>query len=71
MQLQDISLPEIPQSWLIAFLAFALVILRAFSIDSWVTAALGIVIGYITGKHVERSIKSCESSAVSVPFTFL
>jgi hypothetical protein len=47
-------IPEIPQSWLILFLLSCLVIMRAFSIDSWTTAALGVVVGYITGKHLEQ-----------------
>jgi len=49
------SLPDIPQSWLIALLAVCLVLLRLFGIDTWTTAALSLIIGYITGKHVEQS----------------
>lgn len=48
-------LPEIPQTWLIALLLVALVVTRAFGVDSFTTAALGVVVGYITGKHVEQS----------------
>lgn len=46
--------PDIPQSWLIAFLLLSLVVMRCFGIDSFTTAALSLVVGYITGKHVEQ-----------------
>jgi len=46
--------PEIPNSWLIAALMVGLIILRAYGIDSWTTAALSIVIGYMTGKHIQQ-----------------
>ena len=46
------KLPEIPQSWMIFALMIALVILRAFSIDTFVTAALSSIIAYLLGvKH--------------------
>ena len=48
------SLPEIPQSWLIAFLLTGLVVMRTFGIDSFTTAGISLVIGYITGKHIEK-----------------
>lgn len=48
------KLPEIPQSWLILLLMIGLVTLRAFGIDSWTTAALSVIIGYLTGKHIEQ-----------------
>lgn len=47
------KLQEIPQTWLIAGLMIGLVTLRCFGIDSWTTAALSTVIGYMTGKHIE------------------
>lgn len=47
------SLPEIPQSWLIGLLLAGLIVLRIFGIDSWTTAALSMIIGYLTGKHIE------------------
>lgn len=50
-------LPEIPNSWTITFLAVALVGLRCFGIDTWTTSAISLIIGYITGKHMERQIK--------------
>jgi len=45
---------EIPNSWIIAFLAIALIGLRILDIDSWTTGALGIILGYLTGKHIEQ-----------------
>lgn len=45
---------EIPQTWLIAGLGVGLVVMRCFGIDSWTTAALSVVIGYLTGKHIEQ-----------------
>lgn len=47
------SLPEIPRTWIIFFLLVALVVLRAFGIDTWTTAALSLIIGYVTGQHIE------------------
>jgi hypothetical protein len=48
-------LPDIPKTWIIFFLLISLVGLRAFGIDTWTTAALSVVIGYITGKHVAQT----------------
>jgi hypothetical protein len=45
---------DIPQSWIILILLTGLIILRAFDIDTWTTAALSTMIGYITGKHIEQ-----------------
>jgi hypothetical protein len=49
------NLPEIPNSYLIAVLLVGMVIMRAYGIDSWTTAAISLLMGYITGKHVEQS----------------
>lgn len=46
--------PEIPQSWLIGALMLGLVTMRCFGIDSFTTAALSIVIGYLTGVKMEQ-----------------
>lgn len=46
---------EIPQTWLVALLFFGLVIMRMFGIDSFTTAGLSLVIGYITGKHIQQT----------------
>lgn len=48
------KLPDIPLTWLVALMFVALIILRSFGIDTWVTAALGLLVGYVTGKHVEQ-----------------
>ena len=48
-------LPEIPNSWLITVLLIGLVIMRCFGVDSFTTAGISLLIGYITGKHVEQS----------------
>lgn len=52
------ELPDIPQSWLIMGLMFGLIILRAFSIDSWTTAALSMLTGYLLGIKLEQ-IRGC------------
>lgn len=49
------SLPEIPQSWLILALLVALCVMRTFGIDTFITAGMASLIGYITGKHVEQT----------------
>ena len=49
------NLPEIPRSWIIFFLLIGIVMLRCFGIDSWTTAALSLLIGYITGQHIEAT----------------
>jgi hypothetical protein len=46
---------EIPNSWIIALLTICLVVMRCFGIDSFTTAGLGLIIGYVTGKHVEQT----------------
>lgn len=46
---------EIPNSWLIALGFVSLVTLRAMNYDSWITAMLSILVGYITGKHIEQT----------------
>jgi hypothetical protein len=46
---------EIPKTWLIAGLIVSLTIMRAFGIDSFTTAGIGIIIGYLTGKHIEQA----------------
>jgi hypothetical protein len=44
---------EIPQTWLIALLLICLVAMRFYGIDSFTTAGISLLIGYITGKHIE------------------
>jgi hypothetical protein len=53
---------EIPHTWLIAGLGISLVLLRFMSIDSWTTAALSSLMGYLLGKHIEQ----CNSSPLLV-----
>lgn len=52
MKLDGIILPDIPRSWQITFLIVALVILRSFGIDTWTTAALSSIVGYLFGKDI-------------------
>jgi len=47
--------PEIPNSWIIFIISIALIVIRAFGIDTWTTAAISTLIGYMTGKHIERN----------------
>ena len=54
-QQDKFKLKEIPQTWLIALLISALVIMRCFGIDSWTTAALSSLIGYLTGRHLQQN----------------
>jgi len=60
-----LELPDIPRSWQVTFLILALVILRAWSIDSWTTAALGTLIGYVIGKDVTEE-KHAQLAAAAV-----
>jgi hypothetical protein len=49
------NFPDIPKSWLIALLLIGLVIMRFLSFDSWVTAALSSLIGYLIGVKLEQT----------------
>lgn len=49
------KLPDIPQSWLILTLLVGLIVMRLFGIDSFTTAALSLIIGYLTGIKMEQS----------------
>lgn len=48
------NLPEIPQSYMAAAFLVSMVILRAFGIDSFTSAGLAAVSGYLFGREVER-----------------
>ena len=48
------ELPEIPVSWVIVLLLIGLIVLRAFGIDTWTTAAISTLIGYLTGVKMEQ-----------------
>lgn len=52
---KKMKLPDIPKSWLIGVLLVGLVILRALDIDSFTTAGLSIIIGWLTGVKMEQS----------------
>jgi hypothetical protein len=49
------NLPEIPHSYLVAGLIIMLTLMRCFGVDSFVTAGLGSLIGYVLGKHIEQA----------------
>jgi len=51
------KLEEIPNSWLVAMLLAGLIILRCFGIDTWVTASISVIIGYLTGVKMEQTRK--------------
>jgi len=46
--------PEIPHSWLIVLLLLSLVTLSVFRIDTFVTAGMMALIGYLTGVKLEQ-----------------
>lgn len=52
--MKKICLPEIPKTWLIGLLMFGLVALRFMDIDSFTTAALMAIVGYLTGVKLEQ-----------------
>lgn len=54
------KLKDIPTSWLIALLILGLVILRAMDIDSYITAGIGLIIGYLTGQHIGKTYKGAK-----------
>lgn len=56
--MKNCKFPEIPKTYLIAMLVIALVVMRCFGIDSFTTAGIATIIGYITGKHIEQT-KEC------------
>lgn len=56
--------PEIPHTWLIGGLMGGLILLRCLGIDSWTTASLSLIIGYMTGKHIEQGNK-CSTNTTS------
>jgi len=49
------QLPEIPKSWLITILMIGLMILRAYDIDTFVTAGMSGIIFYLFGRHVYQN----------------
>ena len=51
------KLPEIPTTWLVAILLIGLITMRFFGIDSFTTASLSLIIGYLTGVKLEQTRK--------------
>jgi hypothetical protein len=51
------ELPEIPQTYLIAFFLIAMVVMRCFGIDSWTTASLSSISAYLMGVKMEQTRK--------------
>lgn len=49
------KLPEIPTSYMVCIVLMGLVIMRCFGIDSWVTASLSMLVGYLTGIKLEQT----------------
>ena len=49
------KLPDIPTTWTITLLLIGLIVLRTFGIDTWTTAAISTLIGYLTGRHLEQT----------------
>jgi hypothetical protein len=47
-------LPDIPITWIVLLLIIGLIILRAMNIDSWTTAAISTIIGWLTGTKMEQ-----------------
>lgn len=43
------NLPDLPDGWLISLLIVGLIVLRAMNYDSWTTATLSIIVGYLVG----------------------
>lgn len=52
------KLPRIPNEYLIILMFITLCFLRYIDIDTYVTAGISTIIGYTTGKHIERGNKN-------------
>lgn len=48
------KLPTIPTEYLIGILMIGLIVMRCFGIDTFTETAMGMIIGYLTGKHIEQ-----------------
>ena len=48
------ALPKIPREYVIVLMFITLCFLRYIGIDTFVTAGVSTLIGYQTGKHIER-----------------
>jgi hypothetical protein len=56
-----IILPEIPQSFLIMLLLISLVVMRMCGIDTFVTAGLSAISGYLLGIKLEQTRQTPKS----------
>lgn len=54
MTSDKLCLPDIPKTWLVAMMLIGMIVLRAFGIDSWTTAAISSVMGYLFGVKSEQ-----------------
>ena len=52
---KKICLPDIPKTWIVVILLTGLIILRAMDIDSWTTAAISTIIGWLVGVKMEQT----------------
>ena len=51
------GIPEIPQSWLCLALLVGLIVLRAMGQDTWITASISSIMGYLLGVKMEQGRK--------------
>lgn len=49
---------EIPNTWLVLTMFAGMVVLRTFGIDTYVTAGISVLIGWVAGKHIEQARKN-------------
>lgn len=49
------SLPDIPKTWIIAAMLVGMIVMRCFGIDTWVTSALSLIIGWLVGVKMEQT----------------
>ena len=52
---KNMKYKDIPTSWLVALFIVGMIVMRCFGIDTWVTATLGSLVGYVLGKHIEQT----------------
>ena len=54
---KKVILPEIPRTWLIGILLVGLISLRAFGIDTFITAGITAIITWLTAVKFEQARK--------------
>jgi len=47
--------PDIPRTWIVVMLLVGLIVLRAMDIDSWTTASISTIIGWLVGVKMEQT----------------